>query len=383
VTPVPLFDARREFESLQPELEEAALRALRSGSYILGPEVRAFEAEAAAYLGATHAIGCGNGTDALFLALRALGIGPGDGVLTTAYTFFATASAIFAAGATPVLCDIDPGTCNIDTDAARSILEGRSAVHERIGVRPGSIRAVMPVHLFGQPADMGPIVELARAHDLRIVEDAAQAFGALYGEARAGTIGDAGCFSFFPTKNLGGFGDGGMVTTHDPDVAERLSVLRAHGSRRRYEHELLGTNTRLDEVHAAMLRVRLERIDQILDARRAVAATYDAALDGPTVRPVGTLPSVAHTYNLYVVRVLRDRDDLRRALTEVGIATAVYYPRPVHLQPATQHLGYADGDMPQAEEASEQLVALPMFPGIRADEIRAVVDAIGSWEAGR
>lgn len=370
---IPLFDARREYEAHADELRAAAERVLASGRYILGPEVDAFEREAAAYLGAKHAIGCASGTDALWLALKAAGIGPGDGVITSGFTFFATASAILNVGAVPVLCDIDPPTFNIKPDDVQVVVEGRSPVHERIGIDPARIRAIVPVHLYGQTADMEPLLEIARAHDLRVIEDAAQALGAVHNGRKAGTMGDLGCFSFFPTKNLGGFGDGGLVVTEDDDLAARVLMLRNHGGISKYENRIVGTNSRLDELQAALLRVRLRHLDEALAGRRRVADAYDDLFRGSAAVTPDRAPNRQHAFNLYVLR-LPDRDDVRRALEQAGIATAVHYPAPVHLQPA---LGqpYRPGDLVEAERACKEVLTIPLSPHLRADEARSVAEA--------
>ena len=366
----------------QSELVAATERVLTSGRYILGTEVAAFEQEVAAYLGAKHGIGVASGTDALELALRALEIGPGDRVLTTPFTFFATASAILATGAEPVFADIDPPTFNLDPAEVSLALQGRSPVLERLRIDPGTIRAVIPVHLYGQTARMHEIVALARAHGLAVVEDAAQAMGSEVGgpdrRRKAGTFGDAGCLSFFPTKNLGGFGDGGLVVTDDPGLDRRLRMLRRHGrgSSRPHEHHLIGTNSRLDELQAALLRVKLRHLDASIAARRAHARFYEAALgdlDGVTCPP----GSVGHTYHQYTVRIDGGRrDQVHQRLAARGVETQAYYRTPLHLQPALSHLGYRPGDFPAAEAASAEVLSIPMFPELRESERQRVVEAI-------
>ena len=371
---VPLFDAQREFEAHADEYLAAAERVLRSGRYILGPEVEAFEAEAAAYLGARHAVGCASGTDALWLALRAAGIGPGDGVITTAMTFFATAGAIINAGAMPVFCDVDPATYNIDPRSVRDLLEGRSDPHRRTGVDPTSIRAMIPVHLYGQPADMDELIDLARSHGLRVIEDAAQAFGAEYGERKVGTIGDLGCYSFFPTKTLGAFGDGGLVTTDDDECARRLRMLRNHGGTSKFDNEMVGTNSRLDALQAALLRVRLAHLDEALEGRRRVASLYDSLLKDSGVEPPVRAPGRTHAFAFYVVGV-PGRDEVVAALGDMGIGATSHNPKPVHLQPAVA-LGYAVGDLPRAEQACEEVLSLPTFPTLSQDEAENVATSL-------
>jgi dTDP-4-amino-4,6-dideoxygalactose transaminase len=373
--PVPLCDLTRQVAELQSELMAAVERVLVSGRYILGDEVAAFEQEVAAYLGARYGIGVASGTDALELALRALGIGPGDRVLTSPLTFFATASAIVATGADPVFADIDPQTFNLDPAEVSLALQGRSPVLERLGVDPGTIRAVIPVHLYGQAAGVHEIVALARDHRLAVVEDAAQAMGAEAG-GKAGTFGDAGCLSFFPTKTLGGFGDGGQVVTDDPELATRVRLLRRHGSSRPHEHHLIGTNSRLDEIQAALLRVKLRHLDAWIAARRTHARFYDAALgdlDGVTCPP----GSAGHTYHQYTLRIGGGRrDEVHHHLAGRGVETQAYYRIPVPLQPALSQLGYRPGDFPAAEAASAEVLSIPMFPELRECERQRVVEAI-------
>lgn len=373
---VPLFDARREFDAHADEYLEAAERVLRSGRYILGPEVEAFERESAVYLGTKHAVGCASGTDALWLALRAAGIGPGDGVVTTAMTFFATAGAILNVGATPVLCDIDPETFNIDPGSVRAVLEGRSEVHQRLGLDPGSIRAMIPVHLYGQPADMDELMELAGAHGLRVIEDAAQALGAEYAGKKAGTIGDIGCFSFFPTKTLGAFGDGGLVVTDDEEIASRLRMLRNHGGTSKFDNVMVGTNSRLDALQAALLRVRLSYIDEALEGRKRVAGRYDSLLSGGAVQTPVRAGGRTHSFAFYVVRV-PGRDRVIELLAEQGVSATAHNPKPAHLQPAVG-LGHVAGDLPRAETACAEALSLPTFPTLRDEEAEAVAGALRS-----
>ncbi len=363
---VPLFDAQREFEAHADEFRAAAERVLSSGRYILGPEVEAFEQEAASYLGSKHAIGCASGTDALWLALKAAGIGPGDGVITTSVTFFATAGAILNVGATPVLCDIDPATFNIDPSSVEAALAGRS-----------DVRAILPVHLYGQPAEMDPLVELATTHGLRVVEDAAQSFGARYHGQMTGTIGDLGCFSFFPTKTLGAFGDGGMVTTQDDELAARLRMLRNHGGTSKFENVIVGTNSRLDALQAALLRVRLAHVGEALEGRVRVAETYDAQLGGAGITAPVRAPDRDHVFLFYVVRV-PDRERVIDELAREGVSAIAHNPAPVHLQPAVGHLGYKPGDLPNAEAACAELLSLPTFPHMRTEEVEHVAGALRS-----
>jgi dTDP-4-amino-4,6-dideoxygalactose transaminase len=375
---VRLFDLSRQVEELKAELSAAAARVLASGRYVLGPEVQAFEREAAGYLGVPHAVGVASGTDAIELALRAAGIGAGEGVLTTPFTFFATVSAILAAGAVPVFADIDPGTYNLDPSQIRRVLAGRSPVHRRLSIEPAMIRALVPVHLYGQPARMEELSASAERQGLVVVEDAAQAFGAEQGESKAGALASAGCFSFFPTKNLGGFGDGGLVATSDGSLAGRLRLLRAHGVTAPYLHRLVGTNSRLDELQAALLRIKLRRLDGWVAQRRAHAAAYDAALaklEG--IMTPHASPGCKHTYHQYTLRVGRGaRESLQNFLAAAGVETRVYYPLPLHLQPALRHLGYRKGDFPHAEQASREVLSLPMFPELIPAEIEHVTRTI-------
>ena len=377
---VPLCDLKRQAESLKPELMAAVERVLMSGRYILGDEVEAFEQEVGAYLGADYAIGVASGTDALWLSLKALGIGPGDKVLTTPFTFFATASAILNTGAEPVFVDIDPDAFNLDPDQVRQVLHGTSRVHRRLSIRPDTIKAMMPVHLYGQSADMNPLRAIADEYGLSIVEDAAQALGDEYGGRRVGSTRHLACFSFFPTKNLGAFGDGGLVATNDEPLARKLRLLRAHGSKAKYHHELIGANSRLDAIQAALLRVKLHHLDAWIAARQSHAAAYDEALGKMNDLQVPhRAPERTHSYHQYTVRVKGGRrDELQEFLRLRGISTAVYYPVPLHLQPALRHLGYREGDLPEAESACTQVLSLPMFPEMTAQERAWVIKSIGA-----
>jgi len=363
--PIPMVDLKAQYENLRDELEPALCRAMADTQYILGPNVRAFEDEAAGYLGVKHALGCASGTDALHLAIEALGIGPGDEVITSPFTFIATAEAIRYVGATPVFVDIDPCSFNIDPDAVRA------AVTERT-------RAILPVHLFGQPADMESLRAIADDHHLLIVEDCAQSFGAATPAGQTGSLGQAGAFSFFPSKNLGCAGDGGLVTTNDDAVAEQVRVLRNHGQRERYYHECIGYNSRLDELQAVILRHKLPRIDDYNRERRRVADGYDAGLadlDVTTPLRDGLGIHVFHQYTLLCDR----RDEVMEALKTQGIASAVYYPVPLHRQQA-----FADAvamDLPNAEAISRRCLSLPIFPELddgRIERICGVVrEALG------
>ncbi len=343
---IPIYDPRPEVEALWDALQEATARVLRSGRFILGPEVEAFEAEVASYLGVRYAVGVNSGTDALVIGLRALGIGPGDEVITTPFTFFATAEAISLVGATPVFVDIDPLTFNIDPRQIPAAITPRT-------------KAILPVHLYGHAADMDSILEIAQAHGLKVLEDVAQAFGGAYKGRKLGSLGHAAAFSFFPTKNLGGFGDGGLIATNDPAVAEQARMLRTHGARKKYHNETLGYNSRLDALQAALLRVKLQVVDEWNARRREVAARYQEALAGVEglILP-NEQPYAYHVYHQYTVRVLHGRrEEVRQRLAEAGVGTMVYYPVPVHRLPV-----YASQapSLPKAEQAATEVLSLPM-----------------------
>ena len=381
---VPILDLTRQYETIKPEIDAAVSRVLSSGRFILGPEVEAFEREIAEYVGVKHAIGVASGTDALLLSLKALGIGPGDKVIVPSFTFFATAGVVHNVGATPVFADIDPKTFNLDPASVRRILESSPAnpTNPTNPMNPTNsvVKAIIPVHLYGQPADMDEIMEIAKEYNLYVIEDAAQAIGAEYKGRKVGTIGDLGCFSFFPTKNLGAYGDGGMVITNDDKLAERVRILRVHGSKPKYYHHIVGTNSRLDAIQAAILRVKLPHLDEWTAARQKIADIYDALLGN--VRGLKT-PYHAldrtHIFHQYTIRVLDGRrDELRDYLKEQGIGTQVYYPLPLHLQKCFQDLGYKEGDLPESERASQEVLSLPVFPELTEGEISHVVDKIRS-----
>jgi dTDP-4-amino-4,6-dideoxygalactose transaminase len=367
---VPLFDNTRQFQALRESLLTSVERVLISGKYILGPEVELFEREAAHYLGVKHAIGVASGTDALWLALRALGIGPNDRVLTTPFTFFATASAILNTGAKPAFADIDPDSFNLSMKQVRLALEGDSETNKRLGIRPDSIKAIIPVHLYGQAADMDELMALSQEYGLFVVEDVAQAFGAEYKGQKVGGFGDLGCFSFFPTKTLGAFGDGGLVVTNKDSLAEQVRSLRSHGSRPKYYHHLAGTNSRLDTIQATMLRVKLNCLDDWIKARQSHAAAYDVALkDSTGLVPPHQAGHRTHTYHQYTTRVLQnERDALQTFLKGRGVGTEVYYPLAMHLQSVLLPEGYRQGDFPNAEQVSAEVLSLPIFPEMRPEE---------------
>jgi dTDP-4-amino-4,6-dideoxygalactose transaminase len=369
---VPLLDLQHQNEVLAEEIGAALQRVVRSQRFILGEDVALFEREVAEYLKAPYAIGCASGSDALFLALLAAGIGPGDAVATTAFSFFATAGAVVRAGARPVLVDIDPETFNLNPVE----LEAAAACFS-------NIRAVIPVHLYGGAADMQPILDLARSRGWCVIEDAAQSIGAEYAGERVGTLGDIGCFSFFPSKNLGAFGDAGLLTARDANVARRLAALRVHGSQEKYLHEWVGINSRIDTLQCAVLRVKLRYLDEWTAGRQENAAAYSARLSGlPVQTPVVAPYQTRHVFNQYVIRAPR-RDELREFLAGRGIGTEVYYPIPFHLQPCFQNLGYPRGAFPESERAAEEVVALPIHSGLTADDLDFVCDAIHAFYDGQ
>ncbi|HEC15098.1 MAG TPA: DegT/DnrJ/EryC1/StrS family aminotransferase [Sedimenticola sp.] len=365
---VPYLSLQREYQDLRDEWMQAIDGAGASGAFILGPNVRAFEEEAAAYVGAKYAVAVASGTDALVLSLRALGIGPGDEVITTPFTFFATAEAVSLVGATPVFADVEAGSFNIDP----------ASVRERIGPKT---RAILPVHIFGNPADMTALGAIAREHGLHVIEDAAQAFGAMHGGARVGGLGDCGCFSFYPTKVLGCYGDGGLITTSDEGVRERLLRLRNHGATRPFIHVEPGYNSRLDEIQAALLRIKLRRIEDAVAARRQVAAWYDRRLSGlDLIRPEPAAGG-RHAYNLYTIRHPR-RDALREHLSAHGIGTSQCYPQPLHLQEVYAHLGYRPGDLPVVEALCHETLSLPIFPDLGEDQVACVCKRVAEVSPG-
>ncbi len=383
---VPLLDLRRQYDGIREEVLAAIARVCDSQSFILGPEVEALEGEIAALTGAAWAVGCASGTEALWLALVAAGVKPGDSVMTTAFSFFASASAIVRAGATPVFVDVEPGTLNLD-----AVLVGRQLRTRR----PENLRAILPVHLYGQCADMDRFDRIAQEFEVAIVEDAAQAIGAEWSGRGAGALGVTAAFSFYPTKNLSAFGDAGIVTTTCPRMAEHMRQLRNHGSPRRYYHHEFGWNGRMDAIQAAVLRVKLAHIEEWNQKRRQHAATYDQLFAGSgltssktsdrisnqsnaPVRLLARSPQAKHVFHQYVIRAQR-RDELRKFLADRKIGSEIYYPLPLHLQPVFSYLGLKAGDMPVAEQAAQEVLALPMFPELTEAEIRCVVEGIAEF----
>jgi dTDP-4-amino-4,6-dideoxygalactose transaminase len=365
---VPLVDLRAQYETIKDEVLASMTEVLDGMHLFLGKNVRAFEQEFADYCGAARCIGVGSGTDALYLALRACGVGPGDEVITVAHTFIATVEAIELTGATSVLVDIDPETYTLDPSQLEAHVTSRT-------------RAIVPVHLYGQIADMAPIVEVARRHSLRIVEDACQAHGARYDGQRAGAFGDAACFSFYFSKNLGAYGEGGAIVTNDAQIARDVAVLRDHGSEAKYQHLALGVNSRLDELQAAVLRIKLRRLDQWNAMRRAHAARYDSLLADSGLELPLTRTGSEHVYHLYVVRS-RQRDDLRRHLESVGVSTGIHYPIPVHRQPAWGASGHAASSLPATEAAADQILSLPIYPELRGAQLEYVCEQVQRFAAG-
>ncbi len=365
---VPLLDVRAQYDTIREPLLQAVETVLAGGQWILGPAVRDLEERLAQYLAVPHALGVASGTDALLVALRALGCGPGTEVICPAYTFFATAGAIHNNGARPVFVDIDEATFNLDPGALEPAITART-------------RAVMPVHLFGQSADMGPIMDICGRRGLPVIEDAAQAIGATWHDTPVGGVGDFGCFSFYPSKNLGAAGDGGLITTRRPELAERARMLRVHGSREKYRHEEVGFNSRLDSLQAAVLGVKLAHLDAWSAARAAHARAYGeafAGLDGIiTPRDAGF---GKHVWNQYTIRIRRgSRDGLRSHLTEKGIGSDIYYPIPLHLQECFADLGHRPGSLPISEAAARESLSIPVYPELTADQQGYVVETIRDW----
>jgi len=363
---VPFINLRKQYENIKGEIDLAIQEVVNSGSFILGANVKKLEAEVASFVGAKFGIGVASGTDALELSLWALGIKEGDEVITTPFSYIATAEAVCALGAKPVFADIDMATYNLDPKEIKRKISKKT-------------KAIIPVHLYGQPCDMSKIQQLAQEYDLKIVEDCAQAIGADCSSKRVGSLGDCGCFSFFPTKNLGGFGDGGMVVTSDDQIAEKLRMLRVHGSKNKYYHLFRGRNSRLDEIQAAVLRVKLKYLEQWSQARIEKAKAYEQMLAKydllKKINPPKAKEKTKHIFNLYVIRTAQ-RDDLLNFLKSKGIAAEIYYPLPLHLQEVYKDLGYKEGDFPNTELAASGVLSLPIYPEISLEEINVVVSTI-------
>jgi dTDP-4-amino-4,6-dideoxygalactose transaminase len=367
---VPLLDLTEQNQALRPEIEAALGRVLDTNAFILGGEVAALEEELAAYCAVKHAIGCASGSDSILLALMALDVGPGDEVITTPYSFFATVSSITRLGATPVFVDIDPDTYNIDASQIQAKITSRT-------------KAIEPVHLYGQCADMASINAVAEKHGIPVVEDAAQAIGAEEDGTQAGAMSAVGCFSFYPSKNLGGMGDGGFLTTNDDEIAAKLRALRVHGAEEKYFHKYVGLNSRLDGFQGAVLRVKLPHLNSWTDKRRGNAANYDRLFtDLGLTEEVGIpteRPNAKHIYNQYVIRVPGRRDELRAFLTGKKIGTDIYYPVPLHLQDCFTYLGYGEGDLSESEKAAKETLALPIYPELKTEQQEYVAESIAAF----
>jgi dTDP-4-amino-4,6-dideoxygalactose transaminase len=359
---VPQLDLKAQYDSIKDELDAVIARVVKSGRFILGPEVEAFEREIAAYCGAAYAVGVASGTDALELALRACGVDSDDEVITTPFSFIATGEAIVRAGAKPVFIDIEPRTFNIDADKIKPAINAKT-------------KTILPVHLFGQPAAMDKIMTLAEEHNLKVVEDCAQAIGAEFSGRRVGSFGDAGALSFFPSKNLGCLGDGGMVVTNNKEVADRVRLLRAHGQTAKYFSEEFGLNSRLDEIQAAVLRVKLKHLNEWTRLRQKRAAWYNSLLKDSNVQTPYTAPDIGHVYNQYTIRS-SCRDELRDQLESKEIGTAVYYPVPFHLQKVFAYLGCQEGGFPEAERACTEALSLPIYPELSEAQVQEVCNAV-------
>lgn len=359
---VPLLDLKAQYADIRRDVDDAVRRVMESARFIGGPEVAALEEEVARYSQCAHGVGCASGTDALLLSLRALGVGPGDEVVTSAYSFFASAGVVANVGATPVFVDIDPRTYNLDPHRLEAAVTPRT-------------KAVIAVDLYGQCCDLAAVRSVCDKHHVWLIEDAAQAIGSEWEGKRAGSIADFGCFSFFPSKNLGGAGDGGMIVSQDPERADRARLLREHGARPKYHHTLVGTNSRLDALQAAILRVKLRHLDRWSEARARNAALYNQLFEGSRVGRPFHDPRTRHIYNQYVVR-LQKRDEVRQHLADRGIGSEIYYPVPLHVQKCFAMLGYKPGDMPNAEAAAQETLALPIYPELTEDQIRYVAATV-------
>ncbi|QLE57444.1 DegT/DnrJ/EryC1/StrS aminotransferase family protein [Nostoc sp. TCL26-01] len=373
INPIPAFDIKQQYASIEAEVSTAVLEILASGRYIGGLPVESFEQQFAAYHGVSNCVACNSGTDALFLALRALEIGAGDEVITTPFTFVATAEVISAVGAKPVFVDIDATTFNIDLQQVAAAITPQT-------------KAIIPVHLFGQPVDMTALMAIAQNHNLAVIEDCAQSTGAKWGTQKVGSIGHIGCFSFYPTKNLGACGDGGAITTNDPAIAAKVRILKEHGQKHRYQYEKIGVNSRLDAIQAAILLIKLRYLDTWNQQRQAIASYYQRFLSQiPGIIPPQELAGSTSVWNQYTIRVLTEgrngtsaayREEIRNSLQAKQVGSMVYYPYPLHLQPVYQHLGYQPGQLPVAEQAGNEVLSLPMFPELTTQQQDQVIYAL-------
>lgn len=373
---VPLLDLQIQYQTIKNEILKVVEEIFENQSFILGPRVETLEKEIAAYCLSGYAVGVSSGSDALLVSLMAAGIGPGDIVITTPYTFFATAGSIARIGARPAFADIDPDTYNISPECLESLITRMTSEEQ------SRIKAVIPVHLYGQCADMDPILKIARKYNLFVIEDAAQAIGSEYKGRRAGSMGDVGCFSFFPSKNLGAFGDGGIVTTHSKDLYERLRILRVHGSQPKYHHLVIGGNFRLDALQAAVVSVKLRHLDEWTKARQRNASEYRKLFQKAGIERIIKLPKETeqrHIYNQFVIGVPERRDELHLFLKESGIGTEIYYPVPMHLQECFSYLNYQKGAFPASEYAALHTLALPVYPELSADQLAYVVEKIKAF----
>jgi UDP-2-acetamido-2-deoxy-ribo-hexuluronate aminotransferase len=360
---IPMVDLKKQFNDIKEEIFDVLVEVLESSQYILGPKVRELEKRIAEYHGLSEAIGVASGTDALHLTVEAMGVGEGDEVITTPFTFFASAEAVLYTGATPVFVDIESETMNLDPAKIESTITERT-------------KAILPVHIFGHPANMEEILLIAKKYNLKVIEDCAQSFGAEIKGKKCGSFGDAGCFSFYPSKNLGAFGDGGMILLNDPSIATDIRKLRNHGSKGSYRHESVGFNSRLDEIQAGILLVKLRRINEYNEKRRKKAAIYDALLSETVDRPV-ELPGFTHVYHQYTIRSVK-RDEIQRSLRQNDISSVVYYPIPLHLQEAMSFLGHRRGDFPIAEDTAQKVLSLPIYPELEETAIGQITDIINN-----
>jgi len=388
---IPLVDLKTQYDSIKEEIDQAINRVIERSEFILGSEVEALEEEMVSYLGVKYAAGVASGTEALQLALLACGIQRGDEVITTPFTFISTAEAITQCGATPIFVDIDPKTYNIDPQKLADLLEKKFSRQSLITHHSSPVRAILPVHLYGQSADMDPILELAKKYNLKVIEDCAQSLGAVYSSpqspvpshSKVGSLGDVGCLSFFPSKVLGAYGDGGMVVTNSPEIAERVEMLRNHGCKEKYYHLIPGFNSRLDSLQAAILRVKLKHLDEWIEMRRRKAFLYSELFKSiAEIEPPYAAPYSYHIFNYYTVRLNNsklNRNKLREYLSFQGIATAVYYPLSLHLQEVYKPLGYGPGDFPESERAQEKVLSLPLYPELGEEQVESLVSKVRNF----